>query len=319
MDARLVHPRQGGRRVRGGVRGLLRRGPLRHASATGSMPCTSRLRALGDRPGRRGHRAGQHLHRHLAGGDLRRGDAGRRRTRTRKPTTSTRIGLEAAVTAADEGDHPGSPVRPAGRHGAASVEWRDEHGLVVIEDAAQAHGARYHGRRAGGLGRRAAASASTPARTWAASATAAPLPLMTTTSPIACVCCGITAAAQKYQHEVAGINSRLDDLQAAFLRVKLARLDEWNQRREQLARRYCQLLAGVPTCACRARISKLRTPGISSSSGTRGAMRCDSTWRPVASKRWFTIRCRRTAPGPIARAAGRAEIYRSPSGWPGKS
>lgn len=50
----------------------------------------------------------------------------------------------------------------------------------------------------------------------------------------------------KYQNEVKGINSRLDPLQAALLRVKLKHLDEWNERRQTIARRYLEELADVP-------------------------------------------------------------------------
>jgi dTDP-4-amino-4,6-dideoxygalactose transaminase len=48
----------------------------------------------------------------------------------------------------------------------------------------------------------------------------------------------------KYHHNVAGLNSRLDSLQAAFLRVKLRRLDEWNERRRAVAARYLERLGG---------------------------------------------------------------------------
>jgi dTDP-4-amino-4,6-dideoxygalactose transaminase len=51
---------------------------------------------------------------------------------------------------------------------------------------------------------------------------------------------------RKYQNEVIGYNSRLDALQAAFLRVKLPRVDAWNAGRREAARRYAQLLGGLP-------------------------------------------------------------------------
>ena len=50
----------------------------------------------------------------------------------------------------------------------------------------------------------------------------------------------------KYDHEAKGFNSRLDEFQAAVLRIKLRRLDEWNNRRKQLATRYLQHLEGTP-------------------------------------------------------------------------
>ena len=51
---------------------------------------------------------------------------------------------------------------------------------------------------------------------------------------------------RKYDHEIAGINSRLDPLQAGFLRVKLKYLDGWNARRRQLAAVYAERLSGLP-------------------------------------------------------------------------
>src|SRR5207237_422876 len=53
----------------------------------------------------------------------------------------------------------------------------------------------------------------------------------------------------KYQHELPGVNSRLDELQAAFLRVKLGQLDAWNARRACLAAAYGQALGGLPGLA----------------------------------------------------------------------
>jgi dTDP-4-amino-4,6-dideoxygalactose transaminase len=50
----------------------------------------------------------------------------------------------------------------------------------------------------------------------------------------------------KYYHAVKGYNSRLDEFQAAFLRVKLIRLEEWNKRRQQIAAFYLQNLADLP-------------------------------------------------------------------------
>jgi dTDP-4-amino-4,6-dideoxygalactose transaminase len=50
----------------------------------------------------------------------------------------------------------------------------------------------------------------------------------------------------KYQHDQVGFNSRLDTMQAAFLRAKLRRLDKWNDLRREAAERYDDLLAGVP-------------------------------------------------------------------------
>ena len=61
--------------------------------------------------------------------------------------------------------------------------------------------------------------------------------------PRMCGACGITAAGTRYHHEEIGWNSRLDAIQAAVLRVKLKRIDGWNQRRREIACRYHGLFA----------------------------------------------------------------------------
>jgi len=113
----------------------------------------------------------------------------------------------------------------------------EKHGLRVIEDAAQAHGALYKGRRAGGLGD-AAAWSFYPGKNLGAFGDAG---AVTTGDP------AIADRVQslrnygskvKYYNELKGFNSRLDPLQAAFLRVKLSHLDEWNGRRQKIAQRY---------------------------------------------------------------------------------
>ena len=113
----------------------------------------------------------------------------------------------------------------------------DTHGLHVIEDAAQAHGARYRDRRAGALGH-AAAFSFYPAKN---------LGCLGDGGAIVTSDAGIAkrvrllrnyGSAVKYEHEIPGVNSRLDELQAAFLRVNLARLDEWTARRRRHAAHY---------------------------------------------------------------------------------
>jgi dTDP-4-amino-4,6-dideoxygalactose transaminase len=118
------------------------------------------------------------------------------------------------------------------------------HGLLLLEDAAQAHGAHYLGRPAGGLGD-AAGFSFYPVKNLGAFGDGG---AVTTNDD------GLAGrvrllrnygARAKYDHEEAGVNSRLDELQAAFLRVKLARLDAWNARRARLAAVYGQALAGL--------------------------------------------------------------------------
>ncbi len=122
----------------------------------------------------------------------------------------------------------------------------DEHGLSVIEDACQAHGARYKGRRVGGLGR-AAAFSFYPGKNLGGLGDGGAI--VTNDDELAAWLrttrnYGSTA---KYHHAIRGFNSRLDSIQAAVLRVKLRYLDEWNTARRRLAGHYRELLstAGV--------------------------------------------------------------------------
>jgi dTDP-4-amino-4,6-dideoxygalactose transaminase len=120
----------------------------------------------------------------------------------------------------------------------------DEHGVAVIEDACQAHGARYHGRRCGTLGR-AAAFSFYPGKNLGALGDAGAI--VTNDDELA----GRLRAARnygstvKYLHPTRGFNTRLDSIQAAVLRIKLRRLDEWNTRRRELATRYRDRLASA--------------------------------------------------------------------------
>lgn len=118
-----------------------------------------------------------------------------------------------------------------------------QHGLVVIEDAAQAQGARYKGRRTGSLGH-AAATSFYPGKNLGALGDGGAV--LTDNDEIAAKVRQLRnyGSTVKYQHDVAGYNSRLDEMQAAFLRVKLSALDGWNARRVELAARYSKLLSG---------------------------------------------------------------------------
>ena len=119
-----------------------------------------------------------------------------------------------------------------------------KHKLLLLEDAAQAHGAKYKGRRAGSLGN-AAAFSFYPTKNLGAMGDGGAV----TTSDQA-VAERVRAlrnygSREKYLNELAGFNSRLDELQAALLRVKLSRLDDWNGRRREMAERYSRNLAHV--------------------------------------------------------------------------
>jgi hypothetical protein len=123
-----------------------------------------------------------------------------------------------------------------------------EHGVALIEDCAQAHGARLHGRRAGTFGD-AATFSFYPTKNLGAlgdgGAVAVPDPDLARR----------IAALRQYgwhRHYVSdeiGVNSRLDELQAAILRVKLAHLDAGNARRRAIAAAYTTALAGGPLAA----------------------------------------------------------------------
>lgn len=119
-----------------------------------------------------------------------------------------------------------------------------EHGLKVVEDAAQAHGAAYKGRPAGSLGD-AAGFSFYPGKNLGALGDGG---AVTTSDPELARRIRLLrdyGSPAKHEHEVAGFNSRLDELQAALLRVKLERLEEWNGRRRAVAERYLGALAGI--------------------------------------------------------------------------
>jgi dTDP-4-amino-4,6-dideoxygalactose transaminase len=114
-------------------------------------------------------------------------------------------------------------------------------GLLVLEDAAQAHGATYHGRRAGSLGN-AAAFSFYPSKNLGALGDGGAI--CTDDDMLAARLRRLRNLGQraKGEHVELGYNERLDGLQAALLRVKLAHLDEWNEARRAHAALYRQLL-----------------------------------------------------------------------------
>jgi dTDP-4-amino-4,6-dideoxygalactose transaminase len=128
------------------------------------------------------------------------------------------------------------------------LELADEHDLVVIEDACQAHGAEYlskkEGRwcRAGTMGR-AAAFSFYPGKNLGACGEAGAV--TTDDERIARQCRMLRDHGQskKYYHDVEGYNGRLDSIQAGFLRAKLRRLAVWNEQRRERAHRYDELFA----------------------------------------------------------------------------
>jgi len=119
------------------------------------------------------------------------------------------------------------------------------HKLKVIEDAAQAHGSVYHGKRAGYLGD-AGAFSFYPTKNLGAIGEAGAV--VTDDDKIADRVRILRnyGSRTRYHNEVKGTNSRLDPLQASFLRVKLQHLDEWNSRRRKVAGKYLEALKGTP-------------------------------------------------------------------------
>jgi dTDP-4-amino-4,6-dideoxygalactose transaminase len=116
-----------------------------------------------------------------------------------------------------------------------------QYGLAVVEDACQAHGAKYRGRRAGSLGH-AAAFSFYPGKNLGAYGDGGAI--VTSDDALAEQLRILRNYGQrgKYIHCTRGFNRRLDTLQAAILRVKLRHLDEWNLTRDQHARNYHELL-----------------------------------------------------------------------------
>lgn len=119
-----------------------------------------------------------------------------------------------------------------------------QHGLFVLEDAAQSHGARCRGRAAGSLGHAAGVSFY-PSKNLGAMADAGAV--TTHDDALADKVRHLRNYGSKvrYHNEYLGMNSRMSELQAAFLRAKLPRLEEWNARRGTLAARYQIQLAGL--------------------------------------------------------------------------
>lgn len=119
-----------------------------------------------------------------------------------------------------------------------------KHELLVIEDMAQAHGARYKGRRTGSLAH-AAATSFYPGKNLGALGDGGAV--LTDDEVIATKVRHLRnyGSQEKYIHRICGYNSRLDEMQAAFLRTKLTYLDEWNLARCRLAAQYAHRLANA--------------------------------------------------------------------------
>jgi dTDP-4-amino-4,6-dideoxygalactose transaminase len=125
------------------------------------------------------------------------------------------------------------------------LEIARRHGLTVVEDACQAHGAEYRGRRAGAMGEMGCFSFY-PGKNLGAYGEGG---MVVTDDPDLARSLRMYrdwGAETKYHHVLKGYNYRLEAIQAAVLRVKLRRLEAWTEARREAARRYAELLAGGP-------------------------------------------------------------------------
>jgi dTDP-4-amino-4,6-dideoxygalactose transaminase len=151
--------------------------------------------------------------------------------------------LEAAVTSRT------SAVLPVHLYGQTAdmdpiCQVAEKHGLFVLSDCAQAHGATYHGRVAGSLAQ-AGATSFYPGKNLGAFGEAG---AVTTDDDALADRIRVLrnyGSKKKYQNEVRGWNSRIDGLQCAFLREKLAHLQDWTLRRARIAAYYAQHLSDI--------------------------------------------------------------------------
>lgn len=120
----------------------------------------------------------------------------------------------------------------------------DRHNLAVVEDACQAHGATYHDQPVGTFGD-AACFSFYPVKNLGAYGDGGAA--VTNNPEIAehIATARDVGQSEKYHHEMVGMNSRLDEIQAAILREKLPYMDEWNERRRKIATRYTQSLSNT--------------------------------------------------------------------------
>jgi len=125
------------------------------------------------------------------------------------------------------------------------LEIAEERGIPVIEDAAQAHGALYNGRKAGSFGR-AGTFSFYPGKNLGAFGDAGAV--TTGDRQLADQLRRLRdhGARTRHKHEQIGYNARMNGIQAAVLDVKLKYLDKWNEQRRDIARHYHELLADCP-------------------------------------------------------------------------
>ncbi|RSM73237.1 erythromycin biosynthesis sensory transduction protein eryC1 [Actinoplanes sp. ATCC 53533] len=155
------------------------------------------------------------------------------------------IDVEAALAAVTPATRAIAPVHLYGQLAPveqlrAGLAGRD---VAVVEDAAQCQGATRHGRGAGADG--IAATSFYPGKNLGAYGDAGAVVTASEELATTVRTLGSHGGLKKYTHDLVGVNSRLDGLQAVVLRAKLARLAGWNERRRAAAARYDELLAGL--------------------------------------------------------------------------
>jgi dTDP-4-amino-4,6-dideoxygalactose transaminase len=154
---------------------------------------------------------------------------------------------ESAKSCLESQATPVRAILPVHLYGQAA-DWdcfallKQEHGVLLIEDAAQAFGASWDGRKAGSLGD-AAAFSFYPTKNLSAGGDAGMVTTAAETIAQRVRLLRMHGMRRRYEHEEVGWNSRIDTLQAAVLLVKLAFIDEWNAQRRLLAENYRRLFA----------------------------------------------------------------------------
>jgi dTDP-4-amino-4,6-dideoxygalactose transaminase len=151
--------------------------------------------------------------------------------------------LEAAITRRTKALVPvhlyGQPAKMD-----AILEIANRYGLAVIEDTAQAMGARYKGKKVGGLGTFGAISFF-PSKNLGAFGDAGMIVTNDSTLAEKVRMIIVHGSRKKYYHEILGVNSRLDTIQGAILKVKLKYLDDWHEARRKAAAVYNRLFEGT--------------------------------------------------------------------------
>jgi dTDP-4-amino-4,6-dideoxygalactose transaminase len=121
------------------------------------------------------------------------------------------------------------------------MEIAERHGLTVIEDAAQAHGSDYHGRRCGSIAEIAGFSFY-PGKNLGAYGEGGAVTTTRTDFAATCRTLRDWGREKRYEHRLKGFNYRMDGIQGAILRVKLRHLEPWTERRRQVAEWYAAAL-----------------------------------------------------------------------------